>query len=186
MRFGVIALPDHETSRRIVAYSQAIAAVSAPLMSLGEGAPPHMTLLHVDGSAEAVRALWTDVRDLDPTMTLDSDGVAFSPLSPGDFYVPEGGVSVSIGIVRRPDLDRLHRRVLDLATTRGVDILGRVGDDFRPHITLNVLERFPAGEVMLPEALLAGRFTATPALGRLGDYGTFPEIVETASAGHDA
>jgi 2'-5' RNA ligase len=165
----------------MVAYSRAIGELSVPVMRLGETAPPHLTILHFSGSDDTARSVWAQVAGAQPsTVTVDSAGVAFAPLPEGDLYVPEGGVAVVINVVRRRDLDRLHRAVLDLATARGAEVIGRVGDDFRPHITLNVLERVPIGAVELPQALLSQQFTCTLALGRLGDYGTFPEILESS------
>lgn len=179
MRFGVIALPDAETSARIVRYSQAIGALSPGILSLGEAAPPHLSLVHAECSPQAAREWWGEVERAQPRrVEVDANGVVFARLPEGDLYVPQGGVSVAIDVVRGPGLDRLHRDVLALATTRGLEVLGRVGDDFRPHITLNVLGGFPVGEVDLPDALLAGRLTLALALGRVGEYGTFPEIVD--------
>lgn len=181
MTFGVILLPDPDTSERLIAYSRDIAAASAPLMALGPDAPPHVTLCHAHCSHDTADAWWSAVKGaVTQDLTLDRCGLIFQPIPAGDFYVPSGGVSAGVEITRRDDLNRAHLATLDAARRLKAEPIGAVGEDFRPHITLGIMAAFPTGPVPFASGLVMGAVSGRLALGELGPCGTFPRILETA------
>jgi hypothetical protein len=170
MPYGVVLLPEAGTRTRLVALAESIGASASPLMLVGATAPPHVSVLHVDSrDGEALRA-WVRANPGPVRVTLT--GLTFKPTPPGDYYVPEGGLYFGLEVVKRPDLEALHRSALEW--TRGTNPLGFVGDEFRPHLTLGVL----AGRPSLPDfrAMPTGELELTPAVGEVGPYGTFPGL----------
>jgi hypothetical protein len=174
MAYGVVLLPDARTARALTELSHAIGHGARPLHQLGDHAPPHVSVLHLDVPAnrDAEIAGYADAHPR--TLTVKVIGLLYVPVPAGDYYVPTGGTHFGVEIVRRPDLDALHREYLDLAAGTGMTPLGAVGADYRPHITLGVTPVQPA----LPplDMLPLGDLELTLAHGPVGPYGTFPTL----------
>lgn len=174
MAYGVVLLPDARTTDALTALSHAAGHGARPLHRLGDHAPPHVSVLHLDvpGDRTAELAAHADAHPV--SLTVKVIGLLYAPVPAGDYYVPTGGVYCGVEIVRRPDLDALHREYLDLAAERGLRPLGAVGADYRPHMTLGVTEVQPAlpplGTVPL------GELEMTLAHGPVGPYGSFPTL----------
>jgi hypothetical protein len=178
MPYGIVLLPPPDVARRLIGYSAAIGGLADARMTLGDAAPPHVTVLHAACDLPAARDWWERVRDhLGDAGPVTTGGLAFAPVPAGDFYLPEGGVYFGLEIVRHKALAVAHEAALRAARDVGAEPLGRVGEGFRPHITLGVGRRFPVGEVELPADLVTTSFPVTPALGELGPYGTFPRLL---------
>ncbi|MEV4640191.1 hypothetical protein AB0J80_22870 [Actinoplanes sp. NPDC049548] len=172
MAYGVVLRPDAPTSRSLMELSHTIGDGHEPLMLLGEQAPPHVSVLHVDCAAtqEAGIAAATAPhrgRTFEATVI----GLLYSVVPPGDHYVPTGGYYFGLEIIRTPVLDALHQEFLRL----GHPPLGLVDRDYRPHITLGVTAQPPA----LPPLtqVPAGVIPLTMASGPVGPFGTFPHLV---------
>lgn len=177
MPYGIVLLPEPETAGRLVEYAAHVGAGSEPLMTLNPAAPPHLTLLHMDCTVEAAHRWWKSAAEvLPPVIWVRLGRLAFSPIPPGDFHVPEGGIYAGLEAFRDRELDAAHAAVARFAGTVGGRPLTGIGDAFSPHITLGILRRFPAHAVELPASLVTGRFPLRPALGTLGPYGTFPDL----------
>jgi hypothetical protein len=147
-------------------------------MTIGATAPPHLTLLHVDCSADDAQRWWAYASDvLPPVIWVRFGRLAFSPIPPGNFHVPEGGIYAGLEAFRDRKLDAAHAAAARFAGTVGGRPLTGTGDAFSPHVTLGILRSFPTHAVGLPADLVTGRFPVRPALGALGPYGTFPEIL---------
>jgi hypothetical protein len=101
--------------------------------------------------------------------------LAFNPLPPGDYYVPEGGVSVSLDAENTEPLTRLRARAVEAVEGAGAHLVGR--RIFRPHVTLAMLRDLRIGEFDLDPAVVRSSFAGQLAFGRLGPYGTFPQIL---------
>jgi len=172
MAYGIVLLPDRTTSATLISLAATIGTDADPLMLVGAQAPPHVSVLHVDGGKEEDLRYWArnNARDI----TVKVIGLLFTAVPPGDYYVPEGGYYVGLELVRRPGLDEFHRETLDWAESVGATPLGAVGTDYRPHFTLGMLTRQPS----LPDldTLPSGEFRLTPAIAPLGPYGTFPTL----------
>ena len=103
-------------------------------------------------------------------------GLMFSPILPGDYYAPEGGMYFGLELATSSRLGQIHQGVLDLARKADSPTLGSVGGDFRPHLTLGVLRQ--GAEPTVPKTVdILRTFTCRPALGKLGQYGTFPQLL---------
>jgi hypothetical protein len=149
-------------------------------MCLGAEAPPHVTLVHAaissrEGAQRAARQL---ASRLGGDLSVDSTGLVFTPIPAGDYYVPEGGLSVAVGIKRRAELQRWHAAAVDSARSVNATPLGMNGDEYLPHLSLCVLERFPGMEIPLPLDLVSTTLPMTLAVGELGPYGTVPVLYE--------
>lgn len=171
MAYGVVLRPGAETSRSLVELSHAIGDGHEPLMLLGEHAPPHVSVLHVDcaeDQAAGIVAATTPYRDRVFPATII--GLLYAVVPPGDYYVPPGGYYFGLEIIRSPDLDALHQEFLAL----GHPPLGLVDRDYRPHITLGMTAGPPAQPpfAMIP----TGSVQLTIAAGPVGPFGTFPEL----------
>jgi hypothetical protein len=180
MAYGVVLLPDAGTSRALTDLSHAIGRGARPIHQLGDHAPPHVSVLHVDVPDDRAAEI-ADYAAANPVrLTVKVIGLLYVPVPKGDYYVPTGGISYGVEIVRRPDLDALHRDYLDFAATRGMAPLGAVGADYRPHITLGVTEVQPT----LPplDLLPLGDLEVTLASGPLGPFGTFPTLGASGTA----
>jgi hypothetical protein len=181
MAYGVVLLPDPATTTALTGLSHAIGTDT--VHRLGDQAPPHVSVLHLDvpPERESEIAAFADARPV--TMTVKVIGLLFVPVPEGDYYVPTGGIYYGVEIVRRPALDALHRDYLAFAAARGMPALGAVGDDFRPHVTLGVARVQPA----LPplDLLPLGELAVTLAHGPIGPYGTFPTL-GSGGPGHTA
>lgn len=171
MAYGVVLLPDIEVSRQLIELSHTIGDGREPLMLLGGQAPPHLSVLHFDCADDRIPAIAAATAPhRGRTFEVKVIGLLYSVVPAGDHYVPAGGYYFGIEVTRRPDLDALHREFLELDAPP----LGAVGDDFRPHLTLGMTARPPA----LPplETVPSGLIPMTMASGRIGPYGTFPEL----------
>lgn len=183
MPFGIILLPSPELSGRIANYSARIGASASALMTLGDSAPPHVTLCHADCSSDAAELWWSSAKSrIGSSVEVQRTGLVFEAIPAGDSYVPSGGVSAGIAVVRRTEIEKAHQVALAEARKVGAKVMGAVGDDYRPHVTLGILERFPSGAVPFEPEVVSGSMRGTLAFGVLGPYGTFPDIREVAGA----
>lgn len=173
-------LPDPEITERLTSFSNEIAEANA-IMSLDvQERPPHLTLLHVDADREVADRWWSEVlKTVEPSLPVRLTGLMFAPMSPGDYYVPEGGVYFGLEAKCTAALRQAHAKIFEAAAKFDATPIGVTGDNFSPHVTLGVLQSFP-GDVSLRSSVLGASFTGRLALGRLGSYGTFPEILSRA------
>ena len=171
MAYGVVLTPDAETSRSLVELSHLIGAGHEPLMLLGEKAPPHVSVLHVDCAADRTAGI---VAATAPhrgrTVTAKIIGLLYAVVPPGDHYVPTGGYYFGLEVIRSPELDALHQEFLRL----GHRPLGLVDEDYRPHITLGVTAEPPSPPPFPKIPAAAVRLTL--ATGPVGPFGTFPDL----------
>jgi hypothetical protein len=169
-----VLLPDDQTARALTGLSDAIGHSARPLHLLGDHAPPHVSVLHLHVPDDRAGEVAAYAAAHPRTITVKVIGLLYVPVPPGDYYVPSGGIYFGVEIVRRPDLDTLHRVSLDFAARRDLAPLGAVGTDYRPHITLGAAPVQPA----LPplDMVPLGELEMTLAHGPVGPYGTFPTL----------
>ncbi|MCY1136433.1 hypothetical protein OWR29_00370 [Actinoplanes sp. Pm04-4] len=173
MAYGVVLRPDPAVSRQLIALSHEIGAPHDPLMLLGDQAPPHVSVLHVDiaaDEAEDIRAATAPHRG--HIFTAKIIGLLYAVVPPGDYYVPTGGHYYGLEIIRTPELDALHQQFLRL----GHPPLGLVNEDYRPHITLGVTARPPSAPPFA--SVPTGALRLTMAGGPVGPFGTFPDLTD--------
>jgi hypothetical protein len=173
MAYGVVLRPDEQTSRSLVELSHAIGDGHEPLMVLGDKAPPHLSVLHMEcpeGQTAGIIAATGPYRGR--TFKAKVTGLLYAVIPPGDYYVPTGGYYFGLEMIRSPELDALHQHFLHLGHTP----LGLVDQDYRPHITLGVTAEPPS----LPSlsSVPAGGIQLTMSSGPVGPFGTFPDLVE--------
>jgi hypothetical protein len=174
MAYGVVLLPEPRIAEALTRLSHAVSHGAGTSHNLGPQAPPHVSVLHLDVPGERAPevAAYADAHPV--RLTVKVIGLLYVPVPRGDYYVPAGGIYFGVEIVRRPDLDALHREYLGFAAAAGMPSLGAVGADYRPHITLGVAGVQPA----LPplDLLPTGELEMTLAHGPIGAYGTFPTL----------
>lgn len=147
-------------------------------MLIGVNAPPHVTLLQIDCSLEDAQLWWRRTTSrFNSAISIQLAGLLFKPIPKGNYHNPEGGIHVGLEAVRRADLERAHNYTVHSADKINGRMLTPTGEDFRPHVTLAVLSGIPSVTLDLPSEIVTRRFDARVALGVLGDYGTFPEII---------
>jgi hypothetical protein len=171
MAYGVVLRPDAVTSRSLVELSHLIGTGHDPLMLLGDKAPPHVSVLHVDcAPADEPGIAAATAPHRGRTFPVKIIGLLFAAVPPGDYYVPDGGFYFGLEVIRTPELNALHQEFMSL----GHRPLGLVDDDYRPHITLGMT----AGQPSLPPltAVPSGTLTLTMASGPVSDFGTFPTL----------
>jgi hypothetical protein len=180
MAYGVVLLPDARIARTLTELSHAIGHGAQPLHLLGDQAPPHVSVLHLDVPDDRAQEVASYAAAHPMKVTVKVIGLLYVPVPPGDYYVPTGGTYFGVEIVRRPDLDALHREYLTFASAQGIETLGAVGTDYRPHITLGVTRVQPA----LPplDMMPLGELETTLASGPVGPFGTFPTLGPGASS----
>jgi hypothetical protein len=176
MAYGVVLLPDGRTNEVLTDLAHAIAHGARPLHQLGPQAPPHVPVLHLDVDADGDRAAAVAAyAEAHPVrLAVKVIGLLYVPVPRGDHYVPAGGIYFGVEVVRRPDLDALHREYLGLASARDMPPLGAVGADYRPHVTLGVTAVQPA----LPplDMVPLGELEMSLAHGPVGPCGSFPTL----------
>jgi hypothetical protein len=171
--YGVVLLPDRGMHDRLAALAAVVGGPSA-VNILGDHAPAHVSVAHFEAGAEQAERVGRRTADHPvPRLRLKIIGLLYASVPPGDYYFPQGGVYFGVEIVRRPDVDALHREVLGWVQDGGGVPLGQVGADFRPHITLGI-----GPDAALPPwpDVPVGEFEATLAFAELADYGTFPAL----------
>ncbi len=140
-------------------------------MLLGEQAPPHVSILHVDCAddqpADLIAATARHRGRVFPAKVI---GLLYSVLPAGDYYVPTGGYYFGLEIIRSPQLDALHQEFLRL----GHPPLGLVDQDYRPHLTLGVTTQPPSGPPF--RRIPVGTLRLTMVGGPVGPFGTFPRL----------
>jgi hypothetical protein len=187
--YGIIVLPEKPVADRIVDYSRRLGAAGGTSMLLGADAPAHLSIAHFDGAQAAAQACWAvfsraqEAPAASPAAPAASPagvpvelvGLAFKPLPPGDYYVPDGGVAVSLEAENTDVLTDLRDRAVGAVRGAGAGLLGR--RSFRPHLTLAVFRQPRIGGFDVDPALVRSSFAGLLAFGRLGPYGTFPQIL---------
>lgn len=180
MPYGILYLPDDRTSKLQVAYARSAAPEVRAIMQVDEVRRPHVTLLHVDCDRERATELWQLVKAaVPPQLTLIPTGTQIAVFPVGDAYVPEGGVYVGLEILRKHDLAAAHHEVREYATDLALPTRTPSGENFRPHVTLAVVETAERVSLPVPRGDLMAPFTGSLALGEMGPYGTFPDIIDT-------
>ena len=169
MAYGAVLRPDADTARTLIDLSHTIGTGHRPLMLLGEHAPPHVSILHVEGDGSRFPAVVDSHRGR--TFEVKPIGLLFAVVPPGDYYVPTGGYYFGLEVIRTPELNALHQEFLALGHTP----LGLVGDDYRPHITLGMCSEQPSMPAL--EKVPTGTLTVTMASGPVAEFGTFPALV---------
>lgn len=184
MAYGVVLLPDPTAADAFIELSHAVGRDADPINLLGDHAPPHVSVLHLDVPDERAGEIADFARARTVRLTIKIIGLLYAPMPAGDHYVPQGGCYAGIEVVRRPDLDAVHREFLAWAGERAMTPLGAVGADYRPHVTLAQT----AGQPALPPygRIPLGEFEATLASGPIGPYGTFPSLGRKGATGHSA
>lgn len=182
MAYGVVLLPDARTAAVLTELSHGIGHGARPLHQLGPQAPPHVSVLHLDVPEERAGEVAAYARANPVSLKVKVIGLLYVPVPRGDYYVPSGGTYFGVEVVRRPDLDALHREYLGFAAEHGMSPLGAVGDDYRPHVTLGVTAVQPA----LPplDKVPLGELEMRLASGPIGPFGTFPTL--GSDPGHPA
>jgi hypothetical protein len=176
MPYGIILLPEGSDADRISEYSRRLGASADALMVLGDDAPAHLSLAHFDCTGSAAESCWNNFsRESPASVRVDLVSLAFQPRLPGDYYVPEGGISVSLEAECTDNLKDLHALAAKAAGEVGATILG--SRFFRPHVSLAVLRETKIGQLEFMPAVIRSSFTGHMALGSLGPYGTFPRIL---------
>ncbi|GAA3924774.1 hypothetical protein [Actinoplanes auranticolor] len=172
MAYGVVLRPDAMTSRSLIELSHAIGDGHEPLMLLGEKAPPHVSVLHMDCAEDRTAGI---VAATAPhrgrTFEALIIGLLYAVVPPGDYYVPTGGYYFGLEMVRSPELDALHQKFLGLGHTP----LGQVDRNYRPHITLGMTAA-PPSRPPFP-SIPSGVIPLTMSSGPVGPFGTFPDLV---------
>jgi hypothetical protein len=182
MPYGVVLLPDLETHTRLAALAAAVGGPS-PVNILGSHAPAHVSLVHFDADATQAKRLARRAADYHVrSLPVRIIGLLYASVPPGDYYFPQGGVYFGVELVRRADIEELHREVLGWVLDVGASPLGQVGDDFRPHVTLGI---GPSAALPPWPDVPTGEFTATLAFGELARYGTFPGLFAQLVPGVD-
>jgi hypothetical protein len=176
-KFGVILLLDHTVAEEMIRYSQALTGKHPAYMALGENAPPHITLLHAECDLTAAQEWWNATKKIGSSLNAERAGLVLDHIPVGDEYVPEGGVSCGVSIVRTSTLNEAHGIALNGAQNVNARPLGAFGENFRPHATLTIFKAFPDGPIPFDRSAIAGGVTGRLALGELGLFGTFPRII---------
>jgi hypothetical protein len=174
MPYGVVLLPGRSDADALIALSHTVGHGAAPINLLGDHAPPHVSVLHLDVDDAKAEEITAYAGTCLPRLIVKPIGLLFTTVPRGDYYVPQGGTYFGVEIVRRPDLNALHQDFLAFAAERGMRPLGAVGDDFRPHVTLGMTAS-PPGLPPLGTVPL-GEIEMTLACGFIGPYGTFPDL----------
>jgi hypothetical protein len=93
MAYGVVLRPDAAVSRSLIDLSHQIGAGREPLMLLGEQAPPHVSVLHVDcADDQTADIVAATARHRGHVFTAKVIGLLYSVMPAGDYYVPTGPV----------------------------------------------------------------------------------------------
>jgi hypothetical protein len=171
--YGVVLRPDGKTSRSLIELSHAIGDGHEPLMLLGEKAPPHLSVLHVDcAEHQTAGIVAATASHRGRTFSATIIGLLYSVVPAGDYYVPTGGYYFGLEMIRSPELDALHQEFLSL----GHAPLGQVDHDYRPHITLGVTAEPPAQPPF--SRVPTGVIQLTMSSGPVGPFGTFPDLLK--------
>lgn len=181
MPYGIIFLPDEQTSARQVAYARSIADDATAIMCVDEVRRPHVTLLHIDCGRDEAAELWRLSAATVPTrLTVVPTGTQVAAFPVGDTYVPQGGLYAGLELLGKEDLRAAHREVLGHAAKLSLGTSTPSGENYRPHVTLGVFETADRLSVPVPSAELTAPFEGRLAWGEMGPYGTFPIIIELA------
>jgi hypothetical protein len=182
MMFGILLLPSRRFAAEAVRYATSLADGHGVHFLVGDVAPPHVTIAHVDCDESVAREWWRKSVATAPTdVELRLSGVKFEPKSVGSFYNPAGGVSFSIEATRTDELDDVQRTVLG-ALPPGPTVMTGVGEQYAPHMSLGVFESTPHLKLELPPRIVMASTRGFLALGEVGAYGTFPRLMECVRA----
>lgn len=180
MPYGIVYLPQASFHEDLMEYSMRLGDRNSMIMHLGEQALPHLTLIHAEGSYDAMENCWrrvsTGVLDM---IIIKLTGLMVSPIAEGDLYVPQGGIYIGIEAIRRPNLNIAHHAALSAAQAAGASPIGATAEDFRPHITLGVLRKLPLTIAALPPNLLTNSLEFYLAFGFIGMYGTLQRVIRS-------
>jgi 2'-5' RNA ligase len=174
MAYGIILTPPADISDRLVDFAAQVTSFSTPISSVGPHAVPHLTLAHIQSDFDVATRWWREVTKIVPSvLPVQLVGLMFSPISTGNYYVPEGGIYFGLEAIRSSILNEAHQRILTVARELGIRPLGAIDEEYRPHVTLGVLTRFSPRKVELSSNIVKAKFDGKLKFGKLRQYGTF-------------
>ncbi len=158
--FNVALVFEDSIEKRIIALSNAITAAQKSSGVLGRETPPHLTLVQFEGHHETVNSCWRSIASCFPrSVELHFSGLTFLPST-------SGGTWIEISVQRSILLENLQRRVLQVISP--LIPLNKVGERYRPHVTLAKIDTLYPGPVALDPNLLRSTVEGVPALGVSG------------------
>jgi len=174
MKINFALLLDEPTASECKNLSDEIVKVYNSPVVLGPRSLPHVTILQTECEEEELESIWMKSKSvMQPKYLLNLAGLTLLPSSTGRVWV-------EIQVLTSEAILGLQRLLLDLDVFTDRKVFNAVGNKFRPHITLALLEAKPTQGIPLPYSPLRNSdVVAIPSIGLVGDNYTYIEPIYT-------
>lgn len=177
MRLGLVVLPVGDAARACVELAGDLVAGRSARVTLGTGALPHVTLLHVETDRDPAQ-LWEQARVLPRVLRVEPIALAFLRYDTPYNAPPAAPATMGwlIGACT-PAMRAAEEAALALPFVRQARVTTSQGDRFQPHVTLAIWDGVAASSPTLPSF---APFDAPLALGVIGANGVYERTLFTS------
>lgn len=176
MRLGLVYLPPPALSARMVAYAASLVEGLSVRMLVGEGALPHLTLLHLETEATPHDLFAAAKNALPATCSFDVSALGLLRYDAPYNAEPAGpGTMAWLMVPCAPALRAAEQAAVALPAFRDIPITTGNGDAFQPHLTIAMWDdhRAPASFAPPADLIPLAGIVGTLALGVIGKNGTY-------------
>ena len=182
MRLGLVYLPSPEAREHCVRFARSLVEGLTPRVVVGEGALPHLSLLHAETERSPER-LFEEARER-IALTCTFDVVSLGLLRYDAPYNAPPAVPATMAWLMVPCTEALRaaeRAAVSLPGLTGETITTGNGDDFQPHLTIAMWEGHTAPVAFEPSDLIPRKgIPGTLALGLIGPNGVYEKTLFSA------
>lgn len=148
-------------------------------MVLGRGAAPHLTILQIEAEVDEADRLWAAAveRSLPMSVEMDAAGLCILP-------TPDSLESwIEVPILKSQALSELQSGLLLSEVIGHRPIFNGVGDEFRPHVTVGLVDGLARSipELTAPGNILRRRIAGRLCLGISGEHYSLVQILRDSS-----
>lgn len=175
MKVNFALLLNEELSMECTRFSKELSEKHPSKFILGGKSLAHISILQTHCDEAELDKLWYEASEvIDKKYELSLAGLNFLPSSSGDTWV-------EIQVLKNAAVLKLQQSLLALEVMKNRKIFNGVGDDFRPHITVGLLDNtwILDGIPLRIKLLRSKNVAAKLSLGHVGDNYIFTSSIFT-------
>lgn len=175
MKVNFALLLDKKTAKECENFSKELSKTHKSKFILGDRSLPHVSIVQTECEEEDLDSIWKEAQNvIQKEYEINFAGLNFLPSSSGDAWV-------EIQVLKSDAILQLQKSLLNLSSMKGRKIINGVEDDFRPHVTVGLLDKYQViNNVHLPKhPLRNSEVKARLSLGYVGSNYIFTKSIHT-------